>query len=90
MLVLSLAMTAVSLGVLEIGIPAFAEQHATRDDAGWLFALWSLGSLAGGLWYGAREWRLPPHWRFLLVTGVLVAGLAPLPLAGSMPVSPCS
>ena len=85
-LVLALALTAVALGVLEIGIPAFAERHATRGDAGWLFALWSVGSLAGGLWYGARRWRLPPHLRFLVVTGVLTAGLAPLPLAGSMPV----
>ena len=47
---------------------------------------WSVGSLAGGLWYGARQWRLPPHLRFLVVTGVLAAGLVPLPLAGSMPV----
>jgi MFS family permease len=85
-LVLTLALTAVGLGVLEIAIAAFAEEHATRDDAGWLFALWSAGSLAGGLWYGAREWRLPSHLRFLVVTGVLATGLAPLPLAGSMPV----
>ena len=85
-LVLALALTAVALGALEIGIPAFAEEHATRDDAGWLFALLSVGSLAGGLWYGAREWGLPPHRRFLVVTGVLTAGLVPVPLAGSMPV----
>jgi MFS family permease len=85
-LVLALALTAVSLGVLEIAIAAFAEEHATRDDAGWLFTLWSVGSLAGGLWYGAREWRLPSHLRFLVVTAVLTAGLVPLPLAGSMPV----
>jgi MFS family permease len=85
-LVLALALTAVALGVLEIGIPAFAERHATRDDAGWLFALMSVGSLAGGLWYGARKWGLPPHVRFLVVTSVLTAGLAPLPLAGSTPV----
>jgi MFS family permease len=85
-LVLALALTAVALGVLEIAIAAFAEEHATRDDAGWLFALWSLGSLAGGLWYGARRWRLPPYARFLVVTAMLTAGLAPLPLAGSMPV----
>ena len=85
-LVLALALTAIALGALEIAIPAFAEEHATRDDAGWLFALLSVGSLAGGLWYGAREWRLPPHWRFIVVTGVLVAGLALVPLAGSMPV----
>jgi MFS family permease len=85
-LVLTLALTAIALGVLEIGIPAFAERHATRDDAGWLFALWSVGSLAGGLWYGGRDWRLPPHLRFLVVCGVLTVGLALLPLAGSMPV----
>ena len=83
-LVLTLALTAVALGALEIGIPAFAEEHATRDDAGWLFALLSVGSLAGGLWYGAREWRLPPHLRFLVVTAVLTLGLVPVPLAGSM------
>ena len=53
-LVLALALTAIALGALEIAIPAFAEEHATRDDAGWLFALLSVGSLAGGLWYGAR------------------------------------
>ena len=85
-LVLTLGLTAVSLGVLEIAIAAFAEEHATRDDAGWLFTLWSVGSLAGGLWYGARHWQLPSHVRFLVVTAVLTIGLAPLPLAGSMPV----
>jgi MFS family permease len=85
-LVVSLAVTALSLGVLEIAIAAFAEHHATRGDAGWLFALWGLGSLTGGLWYGAREWRLRTPVRYLLLTGVLAAGLAPLPLAGSMPV----
>ncbi len=84
-LVASLALTAISLGVLEIGIPAFAEREASRSDSGWLFALWGAGSLAGGLWYGARSWGAPAHVRFLVVSGVLVAGLAPLPLAGSMP-----
>jgi MFS family permease len=84
-LVVSLGLTAISLGVLEIGIPAFAEREASRSDAGWLFALWGVGSLAGGLWYGARSWGAPAHVRFLVVSGVLVAGLAPLPLAGSMP-----
>ena len=53
-LVAALVVTAISLGVLEIGIPAFAEQEGARSDAGWLFALWGAGSLVGGLWYGAR------------------------------------
>jgi MFS family permease len=85
-MVVSLGLTAVALGVLEIAVAAFAEEHATRDDAGWLFALWSVGSFAGGLWYGGHRWRWPPHMRFLAVTGVLVAGLAPVPLADSMAV----
>ena len=84
-LVVSIGITALSLGVLEIAIAAFAEHHATRN-AGWLFALWGLGSLSGGLWYGAREWHLATHLRYLLTTGVLAVGLAPLALAGSMPV----
>jgi MFS family permease len=85
-LIAALAIGAVALGVLEIGIAAFAEQEASRSDAGWLFALWGVGSLAGGLWYGARGWTASADRRFLIVSAVLVAGLAPLPLAGSMPV----
>jgi MFS family permease len=82
----ALALGAFALGVLEIGIPAFAEREASRADSGWLFALWGVGSMAGGLWYGARHWQTPADRRFLVAAGVLAASLAPLPLAGSMPV----
>jgi hypothetical protein len=74
-LVAALAIAGISLGALEIGIPAFAEREGSRADAGWLFALWAAGSLAGGFWYGARRWRLPA-----------AVGLAPLPFAGSLTV----
>jgi MFS family permease len=85
-LLAAMSAAAVSLGVLEIGIAAFAEREASRADSGWLFALWGLGSLMGGLWYGARSWRVSADRRFLVVSGVLALGLAPLPLAGSIPV----
>jgi MFS family permease len=85
-LVAACAVGAVSLGVLEIGIAAFAEREASRADSGWVFALWAVGSLLGGLWYGARHWQTSADTRFLIVSGVLALGLAPLPLAGSMPV----
>jgi MFS family permease len=85
-LVVVLAIMSVALGVLEIGIAAFAEQEGSRSDSGWLFAVWGAGSLAGGLWYGARRWRVPADLRFLAVSAVLALGLAPLPLAGSIPV----
>src|SRR5215210_6785982 len=85
-LVAALAITAISLGALEIGIPAFAEQEGTRSDAGWLFALWGAGSLAGGLFYGARQWRSGPGRALPLHRAGLAIGLAPLPLASSLPV----
>jgi MFS family permease len=85
-LVASLAITAISMGALEIGIPAFAERESSRADAGWLFALWGVGSLLGGLWYGARQWRRGAGRRYLFIAGGLTLGLAPLPLAGSLPV----
>jgi MFS family permease len=85
-LVAAFVLGGVSLGALEIAIPAFAEQEGSRGDSGWLFALWAFGSLVGGLWYGARSWRVPAARRFLIFTGVLALGMAPLPLAGSTPV----
>ena len=83
LLIAAFAISGMSLGALEIAIPAFAEQEGSRADSGWLFALWALGSLVGGLWYGARSWRLPAARRFLIFTGVLALGLTPLPFAGS-------
>jgi MFS family permease len=84
-LVASLSITAIAFGVLEICIPAFAEEYGSRGDSGWLFALWALGSLIGGLWYGARQWRSGTRRRFFFVSSIMALGLAPLPLAGSLP-----
>jgi MFS family permease len=86
LLVLALAAAGLALGALEIALPAFAEQHGSRNDSGWLFALWGAGSLVGGIWYGAHRWRMAPSRRFLAVSTVLAISLCPLPLAGSLPV----
>lgn len=85
-LVAALSFAAVAVGILEIGIPAFAEMEGSRSDSGWLFALWGAGSLAGGLWYGARQWRADAWRRFLIVFAILALGLAPLAVAASLPV----
>ena len=78
----ALMITAVSLGVLEICIPAFAEQLRSRSDSGWLFALWALGSLIGGLWYGARRWRSGTLRRFFFVSVDPRAGARAAPARG--------
>jgi MFS family permease len=83
-LVVVLTIVGISFGVLEISIPAFAEQEGSRSDSGWLFALWSAGSLAGALVYGSRDWGSSSTRRLLLLSGALALGLAPLPFAGSL------
>ncbi|MGR6967124.1 MFS transporter [Geodermatophilus sp. URMC 61] len=68
-------------GALEVAVPAFADAAGAPGMSGVLLALWSLGSVAGGLWFGARvvSVSLPRQYRWLLL-GVTV-GLAPLTAA---------
>ncbi|MGY1914909.1 MFS transporter [Blastococcus sp. SYSU DS0973] len=65
-------------GALEVAIPAFADSSGSPGLSGLLLAVWSLGSVAGGLWFGARVMSasLPRQYRWLLF-GVTI-GLAPL------------
>src|SRR3954453_4216723 len=68
-------------GALEVAVPAFADDAGAPGMSGVLLALWSLGSGAGGLWFGARvvSVSLPRQYRWLLL-GVTI-GLAPLTAA---------
>ncbi|MEX5719317.1 MFS transporter [Geodermatophilus maliterrae] len=70
-------------GALEVAVPAFADAAGSPGMSGLLLALWSLGSVAGGLWFGARvvSASLPRQYRWLLL-GVTI-GLAPLTAASS-------
>ncbi|RBY96224.1 MFS transporter [Blastococcus sp. TF02-8] len=65
-------------GALEVAIPAFADSTGRPGISGLLLAVWALGSVAGGLWFGARvlSASLPRQYRWLLF-GVTI-GLAPL------------
>jgi MFS family permease len=65
-------------GALEVAIPAFADETGSPGMSGLLLAVWSLGSVAGGLWFGARvvSMSLPRQYRWWLL-GVTI-GLAPL------------
>jgi MFS family permease len=83
-LVLAGAIMAISLGALEVALPAFAEREGSRSAVGPLIAIWSLGSLVGGLWYGARSWRAPPARRLVILLGLLGVGSVPLAFAPSL------
>src|SRR5829696_510181 len=82
-IVLAMVPVGYAFGSLEVAIPAFADAEGSHELAGVLLALWSCGSAAGGLVYGARARRSPlvrVHVRMALL---LPLGIAPLALAGS-------
>lgn len=74
----------VVLGAVEIVVPAFAQDHGRAATAGVLLALLSVGSAAGGLLYGRRDWVLPLGARLLLLTGGLTLVTAALAAAGGV------
>jgi MFS family permease len=83
-LVLAGGITAISFGSLEVALPAFAEAEGARGAVGPLITVWALGSVAGGLWYGARDWSAPIEKRFLVLIALLALGSAPLAFAPSI------
>jgi predicted MFS family arabinose efflux permease len=72
-----------AFGAIEVAVPAFAEAHGSRATAGVLLAVWGIGSMLGGLWYGTRRWTAPPELRFTVLVALLPLVMAPVGLAGS-------
>jgi MFS family permease len=66
------------IGAAEVGLPALAVHVGSRGSAGVLLALFSLGSMAGGLTYAAITWRLAPGWRYAAILLGLAVAVAPL------------
>ncbi|WP_203707147.1 MFS transporter [Asanoa iriomotensis] len=63
-------LASIAYGLLEVAIPAHAALEGHAHQAGLLIAVWSAGSIAGGLWYASRTFRTPP-WRQY---GILMLG----------------
>ena len=84
-LMLPMGLMGLSIGAIDIGLPALALHAGSRPSSGLMLALWSVGSLAGGLAAGARSWRLSlaTRHRRLLVAAVLCT--APLIAARTVP-----
>jgi predicted MFS family arabinose efflux permease len=80
-----IALTGAGLGAIEVGLPSLALHAGSRPASGLLLALWSVGSMAGGLWYGARAWRSSLARRYRVLLGLAVLCTAPLIAARSIP-----
>jgi MFS family permease len=75
-----------AFGTLEVTMPAFADEHGSAGAAGVLLSGAALGSMAGGLVYGARNWSTDQSILLVRFSILFAVALAPLALAGSMPV----
>jgi MFS family permease len=78
------ALTGAGLGAIEVGLPSLALHAGSRPASGLFLALWSVGSIVGGLWYGARAWRSPLARRYRMLLGLAVLCTAPLIAARSI------
>ena len=68
----------VMVGGIEISLTAFASDHGAAELGGTLVAVQAVGSAAGGLWFGARDWRVPPGERLPAIALVFAVCAAPV------------
>lgn len=69
------------VGAAEVGLPALAIHVGSRGSAGIMLALFSIGSMLGGLLYASRGWSASVASRYAVV--LMFAGLAMAPLAAA-------
>jgi len=80
--VLAVAMLqAAAFGVLEVAIPAYANARGLPQIGGLLYAVWSGGSIVGGMWFGGRDFAAPLHRQYALLMALNVVGFAAILLA---------
>jgi MFS family permease len=86
-----IVLLATSFGMIEVSVPAVAEQLGSRTLSGLFLSLWSSGSMLGGLIAGSLSTGRPPERRLVLLLGLVAVGLAPLAAAmtGVLPFAAC-
>jgi MFS family permease len=77
-LLATVLLAGVVIGAVEVGLPALALERSAHWSAGPLLALFSLGSMAGGLLYSTRSWSLSPGARYRALLLAMALAVAPL------------
>lgn len=83
-LVLTSLPAGIGIGICEVALPAFGDASGSAATGGLLLAVWSVGSAAGGLAYGALANRPPLDRVHLAVAALLPLGLLPMAAATSV------
>jgi MFS family permease len=66
---------AFAFGLYELAVTAFAAERGVPAAAGVILALASVGSAAGVIIYGSRDWKFSVSGQFLANLGLMAAGL---------------
>ncbi|MGK5629612.1 MFS transporter [Streptomyces sp. URMC 123] len=69
-----------ALGAIAVAALAYSDDHGGDMVYGMLMAALSLGALAGGMVYGARQWAGEPERRLRFIVAALAVGYLPLVL----------
>ena len=83
-LLVPVALMGFALGAVEVGLPSLALHDGSRPASGFLLALWSLGSMAGGIRYSSTRWGSALGSRYPLLLAVNCLFTVPLLFAGSI------
>jgi MFS family permease len=73
---------AAAFGVLEVAIPAYTNAIGRSELGGLLYAVWSGGSIIGGLWFGGQDFTAPLHRQYLILMCLNLLGFSGVLLAG--------
>lgn len=68
----------ITVGFVEVAVPAVATEAGRAPLGGVLLALWSLSSVAFGLYYAVRPWPRPMHLRLPVLLGLFALLVAPM------------
>lgn len=86
-LLLTVAGIGLGFGAIEVALPAYVESRGGQPaQAGVLIAVWSFGSIVGGLVYGGLHLTIPHRRQLPVLVGALAVGSA-LPLLAGGPVA---
>ena len=70
-----------ALGLVQVAVPTLAGRWHEAWLAGLLLAAFAIGSVAGALWFGGRDWHRPVLERYLIAVLIFGVLLAPVALA---------
>ena len=84
-LLYSVVLAGAVIGAIEVGLPALAVQQGARWSSGPLLALFSLGSMTGGLIYSARSWGMALGRLYTALLMAMTLAVAPLIAVHALP-----